>query len=61
MCIIKAYITIIKGNSWFGQGELATYVHFPKDWTANNKRPAIVFFFGGAFRTGTIKEFLQHA
>ena len=41
MCIIKAYITIIKGNSWFGQGELATYVHFLKDSTANNKNSAL--------------------
>jgi len=29
------------------QGELAMYVHFPKNWAAHDKRPAVVFFFGG--------------
>ena len=43
------------------QGELAMYVHFPKDWTANDKRPAIVFFFGGGWRVGTVKEFTPQA
>ena len=43
------------------QGELAMYVHFPKDWTANDKRPAIVFFFGGGWRTGTVEQFVPQA
>jgi len=43
------------------QGELAMYVHFPKDWTANDKRPAIVFFFGGGWRRGTVEQFLPQA
>lgn len=43
------------------QGELVIFIHLPKNWDASDKRPAIVFFFGGAFRTGTIKEFLRHA
>jgi ankyrin repeat protein len=43
------------------QGELAIYVHFPEDWTANDKRPAIVFFFGGAWVTGTVQTFLPQA
>lgn len=43
------------------QGELAIHVHFPKDWTANDKRPAIVFFFGGGWHTGTVKQFVPQA
>jgi len=43
------------------QGELAMYVHFPKDWTANDKRPAIVFFFGGGWRTGKVEQFVPQA
>ncbi|MFB0551948.1 MAG: ankyrin repeat domain-containing protein [Phycisphaerae bacterium] len=43
------------------QGELAIYVHFPKDWTANDKRPAIVFYFGGGWRTGTVEQFVPQA
>jgi acetyl esterase/lipase len=43
------------------QGELAVHIHFPKDWTTNDKRPAIVFFFGGGWHTGTVKEFVPQA
>jgi len=43
------------------QGELEMFIHLPNEWTSTDKRPAIVFFFGGAFRTGTIKEFIRHA
>jgi len=43
------------------QGELAMYVHFPKDWTENDKWAAIVFFFGGAWRTGNVEQFVPQA
>jgi len=43
------------------QGELAMYVHFPKDWTENDKLPAIVFFFGSTWRAGTVKQFVPQA
>lgn len=43
------------------QGELAIYIHFPKDWTAKDKRPAIVFFFGGAWTSGSIEQFTGQA
>ena len=43
------------------QGELAMYVHFPEDWTANDKRSAIVFFFGGGWRTGEVEQFVPQA
>ena len=29
------------------QGHLNIYLYFPPDWSAADRRPAIVFFFGG--------------
>jgi ankyrin repeat protein/acetyl esterase/lipase len=42
------------------QGELAIYIHFPEDWTANDKRAAIVFF-GLAWWGRTAQNFTPHA
>ncbi len=67
LCLILAFILIIVGcdekyvYKKTPQGELSMYVHFPKDWTANDKRPAIVFFFGGGWHTGTVKQFVPQA
>lgn len=41
--------------------ELAINVYKPKDWKAEDKRPAVVFFFGGGWRGGTTKQFDQHS
>ena len=43
------------------QGELAIYVHFPEQWRAENKRPAIVFFFGGGWTGGRVEQFARQA
>lgn len=43
------------------QGELKIHVHFPKGWTRQDRRPAIVFFFGGAWRRGSVEQFLPQA
>jgi acetyl esterase len=43
------------------QGELSLDVHFPKDWKAEDRRPAIVFFFGGGWSNGTVRQFLPQA
>jgi acetyl esterase len=43
------------------QGELKMYVHFPKGWTAQDKRPAIIFFFGGGWSFGTVEQFRPEA
>jgi hypothetical protein len=32
--------------------ELSLYVHMPKDWKESDKRPVIVFFFGGCCSSG---------
>ena len=39
------------------QADLALHVHFPPDWKKEDKRPAIVFFFGGGWNGGNIKQF----
>ncbi len=43
------------------QGDLKIHVHLPKGWTAEDKRPAIVFFFGGGWRSGTVEQFRPQA
>jgi acetyl esterase len=39
------------------QGELKLHVYLPADWQAEQKRPAIVFFFGGGWNGGKITQF----
>jgi acetyl esterase len=39
------------------QGDLQMYFHYPDDWKAGDSRPAIVFFFGGGWRNGTVEQF----
>ena len=41
--------------------ELKLYVDKPADWQAANKRPAIVFFFGGGWVGGTPEHFAWQA
>jgi acetyl esterase/lipase len=43
------------------QGELKMYIHFPPGWTAQDKRPAIVFFFGGGWTSGRVAQFEPQA
>ncbi|HEY6169150.1 MAG TPA: alpha/beta hydrolase [Verrucomicrobiae bacterium] len=43
------------------QGELKLHFHFPPGWNADDKRPAILFFFGGAWKHGTALQFLPQA
>lgn len=43
------------------QGELGIHVHFPAGWTPQDRRPAVVFFFGGGWRAGNINQFLDQA
>jgi len=39
------------------QGELKIHLYFPTDWKASDRRPTIVFFFGGGFVNGDPKQF----
>lgn len=44
-----------------GDAELKMLVHLPEGWKASDKRPAIVFFFGGGWRNGNPKQFETQA
>jgi acetyl esterase/lipase len=51
-------ITVFKTTP---QGDLKMNLYFPKDWKSTDRRPAIVFFFGGGFVTGTPAQFTTKA
>jgi len=39
------------------QGDLSLTAYFPADWAADQRRPAIVFFFGGGWTKGSATQF----
>jgi acetyl esterase/lipase len=43
------------------QGDLKIFVDFPAGWSAADKRPAIVFFFGGGWNAGSVGQFADQA
>jgi acetyl esterase/lipase len=43
------------------QADLKIVLHYPHAWKETDKRPAIVFFFGGGWTSGTIKQFEPQA
>lgn len=43
------------------QADLEIVVHYPPGWKQTDKRPAIVFFFGGGWTGGTIGQFEPQA
>ncbi len=43
-----------------GDVELKIYLCNPEDHSADDTRPAIVFFFGGGWRSGSPQQFLPH-
>ncbi|NQU37222.1 MAG: alpha/beta hydrolase fold domain-containing protein [Actinobacteria bacterium] len=44
-----------------GERELKADILYPDDWSANDKRSAVVFFSGGAWRSGTTRQFAKQA
>ena len=44
-----------------GKRELKLHVDYPTDWKAADKRPVIVFFFGGGWNSGTVGQFESQA
>src|SRR5262249_28258662 len=43
------------------QGHLEVTVDYPAEWKPNDARPAIVFFFGGAWTAGSVEQFSRQA
>ncbi len=43
------------------QASLEIVVHYPPGWKETDKRPSIVFFFGGGWANGSIKQFEPQA
>jgi len=43
------------------QGELKLHFSLPVDWKATDKRPAIVFFFGGGWKAGSYLQFVAQS
>jgi len=44
-----------------GDVKLNMYIYYPEGHRATDKRPAIVFFFGGGWRSGTPQQFSRQA
>jgi acetyl esterase len=40
------------------EGELTLHGFFPPDWKATDKRPVVVFFFGGGWKSGAYTQFV---
>jgi acetyl esterase len=43
------------------QGKLHLHFSLPTDWKAEDKRPAIVFFFGGGWKNGSYLQFVAQS
>ena len=43
------------------QGKLQMHFHFPPNWKPTDKRPAVVFFFGGGWNGGSVRQFSKQA
>jgi acetyl esterase len=43
------------------QGDLKLHFYLPPDWKAADKRPAVLFFFGGGWRNGSHQQFVPQA
>jgi len=43
------------------QGELFMHLYYPPDWKASDKRPTIVFFFGGGWKNGSHTQFMPQS
>ena len=43
------------------QGKLFLHTYYPDNWKKTDKRPAVVFFFGGGWNGGSYTQFSRHA
>lgn len=44
-----------------GDRELEIHLHFPEGWKATDKRPGMIFFFGGGWKDGSTNQLLPQA
>lgn len=44
-----------------GEKKLQIHIHYPPGWKSSDTRPAIIFFFGGGWNSGTPNQFLVQA
>ncbi len=44
-----------------GARELPVFVYKPKDWTADDRRVGVVWFFGGGWEVGSPAQFSEHS
>ncbi len=44
-----------------GEREIPLHVHYPDGWKKSDKRPVIVFFFGGGWTGGSVQQFREQA
>jgi acetyl esterase len=44
-----------------GDRELTITLHYPQDWSADDARPSIIFFFGGGWNAGSTEQFVTQA
>ena len=43
------------------EGDLSLYATFPQGWGKDDRRPAVLFFFGGGWAQGTVEHFAGQA
>ena len=43
------------------QGDLLLHCYLPPGWKSSDKRPVVVFFFGGGWRNGSYTQFIPQA
>ncbi len=44
-----------------GEKKLKIHFHYPSDWKASDRRPVIIFFFGGGWTSGRVGQFTPQA
>lgn len=62
----RGYPPVIEGAQEFvykaaSETELKLWMFTPEGWKATDSRPAIVFFFGGGWRSGSPTQFVPHS
>lgn len=65
-CLLLATVHPIHGAETVvyktdGEKSLMLHIEKPADWKATDKRPALVYFFGGGWVGGNVKQFERHS